>query len=237
MKTRNEILILTTAFVAMAVIAPYAFADTISQNQSGNGNIQNVGGTVNSPGSNSPHVTATGTAVAGGGSAHSDSHSSSNSTAISASSQKQGQGQGQSQSADNKGNKLNVEQNYAAQKRAPVSTAFSAPLVAAEDTCMGSSSAGGQAVGFGLSVGSTWKDGDCVRRKDARELHNMGQKGAALALLCQSSDVAAAMKTAGTPCPGTSKVGELSPGAGKPVHVSTNTEGVVYEYPTSNRRW
>jgi len=133
-----------------------------------------------------------------------------------------------------------VTQNYQAQKRNPVSTAFTAPLVAAEDTCSGSSSVGGQAVGFGLSVGSTWKDGDCVRRKDARELHNMGQKVAALALMCQNADVAAAMSTAGTPCPGGE--GKLAPAAGKPVRTApaaTNKadEGVIYEYPTSGKRW
>ena len=75
-------------------------------------------------------------------------------------------------------------------------------LVAADDTCMGSSSAGAQGIGFGLSLGSTWTDGDCVRRKDARELHNMGYRPAAIALLCQSETVRKAMATAGTPCAG-----------------------------------
>lgn len=236
MKTNTrDLLILGTAFAAMALIAPIAFADSINQNQSGNGNTQIVGSGKNSPGSNSPHLTATGgTAIATGGSAHSYSDSS----ALSVSSQKQHQSQAQVQSADNNGNAQAVTQNFSAQKRNPASTAFAAPLVAAEDTCMGSSSAGGQAVGFGLSVGSTWKDGDCVRRKDARELHNMGQKGAALALLCQNDQVANAMATAGTPCPRSSA--DVKPSAGKPTaekHVAANTDGAVYEYPTSVRRW
>lgn len=88
----------------------------------------------------------------------------------------------------------------AAQRRNPVATALAPPLTAADDTCMGSSSAGGQAVGFGLSVGSTWHDDDCVRRKDARELYNMGYKKASLALMCQSKQIEKAMKKAGTPC-------------------------------------
>ena len=236
MSKRTELLILTAAAVAMAFIAPYAFADNLTQSGAGNVAEQNVGNINgngnNSPSSNSPHLSATGgTANATGGSAHSDSN------AVSVSSQNQGQHQTSTSKVNDAGNSSN-SYTAEAQKRAPVSTAFAAPLVAADDTCMGSSSAGGQAVGFGLSVGSTWKDADCVRRKDARELHNMKQYGAALALMCQNADVAAAMQTAGTPCPGTSKAGELTPAAGHSERASVNeaTEGVINEYPTSARR-
>ena len=67
--------------------------------------------------------------------------------------------------------------------KAPVNTAYAPALTASEDTCMGSSSMGVQGMTFGLSTGSTWKDTDCVRRKNARELHNMGHKEVAIALL------------------------------------------------------
>ena len=107
-------------------------------------------------------------------------------------------GGSQSQSATTGSQSINVE----AQRRNPVAGAASSLLVAAEDACMGSTSAGAQGIGFGLSVGSTWQDGDCVRRKDARELHNMGFKPAAIALMCQNEHVAEAMATAGTPCAG-----------------------------------
>jgi hypothetical protein len=84
--------------------------------------------------------------------------------------------------------------------RAPVATAFSAPLTSGIDTCMGSTSAGVQAVGFGVSVGSTWVDENCKRLKNSRELRSMGYSEAAVALLCQDPAVASAMRTAGTPC-------------------------------------
>ena len=82
----------------------------------------------------------------------------------------------------------------------PAAQAWAAPLVATEDTCMGSSSAGVQAASFGVSLGTTWRDGDCVRRKDARLLHNMGLSGVAAALMCQKAAVAEAFADAGVPC-------------------------------------
>ena len=39
---------------------------------------------------------------------------------------------------------------------------------------MGSSSIGGQAVSFGLSVGTTWTDENCQRLKDSRQLVALG---------------------------------------------------------------
>jgi hypothetical protein len=139
---------------------------------------------------------------AGSGSTHLSNTSTNTNT--STSSARQGQFQAQSQNARSSvrdsGNSSNTNVIEAA-KRAPVSTAYAAPLVAADDTCMGSSSVGAQGVGFGLSVGSTWHDDDCVRRKDARELHNMGYKPAALALMCQNAAVRKAMAAAGTSCP------------------------------------
>lgn len=149
---------------------------------------------------------ATGGSVSNSGNSSSTSHANGGNASVSHSGnssahQSQHQQQHQNQSISKSGNSSNSYVSEA-QKRNPVSTAFAAPLMATEDTCMGSSSVGGQGVGFGLSVGSTWQDADCVRRKDARELHNMGNKGAAIALMCQNANVAKAMKTAGTPCVG-----------------------------------
>jgi hypothetical protein len=42
------------------------------------------------------------------------------------------------------------------------------------ETCMGSTSMGVSAAGFGISLGSTWRDEACVRRLDARELRSFG---------------------------------------------------------------
>jgi hypothetical protein len=129
--------------------------------------------------------------------------------------------------------------NQAGNPRNPVSTAVAAQLTAAEDTCMGSTSAGAQGVGFGVSLGSTWKDSDCVRRKDARELHNMGMKNAALALMCKSADVREAMETAGTPCPDNKKVVAMM--NDEPTKTSKHKKSVIsesglkvdYDYPAS----
>jgi hypothetical protein len=83
----------------------------------------------------------------------------------------------------------------------PVVTAYAAPIIATEDTCMGSSSLGAQGMAFGLSLGTTWRDHNCQRLKNSRELAAMGFGRAAVALLCVDDDVREAMNDAGTPCP------------------------------------
>jgi hypothetical protein len=113
--------------------------------------------------------------------------------------QKQGQGQGQEQEVSDSGNSsVNINN-----ERPPVSTAYAAPLAAGEDTCMGSSSIGGQGVGFGLSIGTTWTDDNCRHLKNSRQLVALGFHRAATALMCVDEDVKNAMAAAGTPCPGT----------------------------------
>jgi len=82
----------------------------------------------------------------------------------------------------------------------PVATAYAAGLTASNGTCMGSSSIGGQGMSLGLSFGTTWKDTGCDRRYNAQALAAVGQAKAAVALLCQDADIAAAMEVAGTPC-------------------------------------
>jgi hypothetical protein len=89
----------------------------------------------------------------------------------------------------------------------PVASAFAPNLWATEDTCMGSTSFGGQGMLFGFSFGTTWRDEDCVRRKDSRELYNMGNampalRVAALSRMCQKPDNKVAMHAAGLKCPG-----------------------------------
>ena len=87
-----------------------------------------------------------------------------------------------------------------AQERAPVSTAYAAPLTAANGTCMGSSSAGGQGAALGLSFGTTWTDTNCDIRYDAEALRAAGLIDAARARLCQKPEIKDAMAAAGTPC-------------------------------------
>jgi hypothetical protein len=83
---------------------------------------------------------------------------------------------------------------------APASS-FAPPLVATPDTCMGSTSIGGQGMSFGFAVGTTWTDHNCERLKNSREIRQAGYKAAADALLCMNSEVRDAMKVAGTLCP------------------------------------
>jgi hypothetical protein len=87
-----------------------------------------------------------------------------------------------------------------AQERAPVATAYAAPLVSSNGTCMGSSSAGGQGAALGLSFGTTWTDTNCDIRYDAEALRAAGMVDAARARLCQKAEIKDAMAAAGTPC-------------------------------------
>ena len=104
----------------------------------------------------------------------------------------------QSQNSSNQN--TTIVEGDEAQKRNPVSMAYAAPLTSGMDTCMGSSSAGAQGIGFGISLGTTWTDKNCVNLKNARELASMGYGAAAVQLMCLNDNVRKAMKAAGTPC-------------------------------------
>jgi hypothetical protein len=58
--------------------------------------------------------------------------------------------------------------------------------------CMGSSAVGGSGVGFGFSVGTSWKDDECGVRETARSFQGMNLPADALAVLCTSAYAAAA---------------------------------------------
>lgn len=102
-------------------------------------------------------------------------------------------------SATNAGNNSSVNiagDNYI-ERRRPVNTAYSTPLTSGIDTCLGSVSAGGQAATFGLSLGKTTIDKNCVRLKNATWLYSTGYKHAAIHLMCQDKDILKAMGDAG----------------------------------------
>jgi len=73
--------------------------------------------------------------------------------------------------------------------RYATSSAFGPALTSSNDTCMGSSSLGATGMSFGVSLGSTWTDKNCVMLKNARELWNQGKHPAAMALLCTDDDI------------------------------------------------
>lgn len=75
------------------------------------------------------------------------------------------------------------------------------PLVSSNDTCMGSVSGAVNGPGFGVGVGKTYTDANCVRLKNARELWNTGMRGAALALMCMDDDNYKALTATGFECP------------------------------------
>jgi hypothetical protein len=79
------------------------------------------------------------------------------------------------------------------------------PLTTSNDTCMGSTSGSANGPGFGVSVGTTWSDGNCKLLKNARELWNMGMKAAALALLCTDDDNRKALEVTDYQCPQSKK--------------------------------
>ncbi|ABR91335.1 Hypothetical protein mma_1597 [Janthinobacterium sp. Marseille] len=81
----------------------------------------------------------------------------------------------------------------------------SAPLTSSNDTCMGSASGAVAAPGLGISLGKTYVDDNCVMIKNARELWNMGMKGAAMARMCMDKDNREALELTGFVCPQTKR--------------------------------
>lgn len=84
--------------------------------------------------------------------------------------------------------------------RAPVASATAAALATSSEACMGSSSIGGQGVGFGLSFGTTWENEDCKLRKGAGLLYATGNVKAAKEMLCANETYRAAFLAAKEPC-------------------------------------
>lgn len=130
-----------------------------------------------------------------------NSNSDSTSAADSSASTEQGQGQlGVGVGTGNGNGFGNNNSNY--QYKAadiPVATAYAPALTTSNDTCMGSTSMGGQGLLLGISFGTTWTDDDCITRKDARFVHNAGHRTVALSLMCGKEAVRAAVARAGTP--------------------------------------
>ena len=65
------------------------------------------------------------------------------------------------------------------------------------DLCVASASIGGSGVGFGFGIGLQYRDEDCVRRINSRQLFNMGFQRAAVLLMAQDANVRQALQDAG----------------------------------------
>ena len=61
---------------------------------------------------------------------------------------------------------------------------------------------------LGISGGSTVRDLNCERLKNAKVLYDMGMKVAAVSVMCGDPRVFSAMEMAGTPCPFMGKIGD-----------------------------
>ena len=110
--------------------------------------------------------------------------------------QAQGQAQGQGQSQQTKqANTQNLDASQDTPRQAP--SAHAPNLVAAPETCMGSTAIGASTPFGGVAIGTTYKSEDCELRMFARSLSALGQNDAALALLAQNPKVAAALRTVG----------------------------------------
>ena len=120
-------------------------------------------------------------------------------TNVNRNSNRQGQGQGQLQ-GQRQGQIGSVSTDVSVSgdefpRQAPPASAPN--LVAAPETCMGSSAVGVSSPFGGVSVGTTYKSNDCELRMFARSLMSLGQPEAALALLAQNEKVAVALRAVG----------------------------------------
>ena len=87
------------------------------------------------------------------------------------------------------GSTSNVDFNITSPKNTPA--VFSGNVYPTAP-CMGSSTVGGAGVGFGFSVGTSWKDDECGIRETARSFQGMSMPADALAVLCTSEYAKAA---------------------------------------------
>ena len=64
-------------------------------------------------------------------------------------------------------------------------------------------------------MGTTVRDMNCEKLKNAKTLYDMGMKVAAVSIMCQDERVFDAMMNAGTPCPYEGLIGEEAKAAWK----------------------
>ncbi len=165
--------------------------------QGGAGGVGGAGGLGGAGGSSSAGASATGGAggsaaggssSAAGGSATGGNAAGGNAAvtgSVTSTQTAQGGSASAAQKVENVGNGTSnvVVQGDAAQARNPVSTAFAPTIVTGSDQCLVPVSAGGQAVTFGISIGTAVPDAICEALKLSRELRSMGFNAEALKLL------------------------------------------------------
>jgi hypothetical protein len=76
-----------------------------------------------------------------------------------------------------------------------------APPIAPTSVCMGSTSAGASGVGFGVSIGSSWTDDNCVVLEQVRIVSTvLRDNTTAEQMMCQFPAYAQARSVIGRPC-------------------------------------
>lgn len=103
------------------------------------------------------------------------------------------------------GTNSTMHQTFGTQKIKNTPSVSGPPLTASNDTCMGSASGSANGPGFGISVGKTYTDDNCVMLKNSRELWNMGMKAASMALMCMDKNNREALEMTGFECPQTAR--------------------------------
>ena len=106
-------------------------------------------------------------------------------------------------------------------------------LTTSNDTCMGSTSGSVNIAGLGVGGGTTWVDTDCKRLKNARELWNMGMKGAGVALLCEDTANRKALELTGYVCPQSMTSAELKKAYGNQARTASEGDGIA-RVPAAN---
>lgn len=93
--------------------------------------------------------------------------------------------------------------------KSPPPSAISPSIsVSNSDLCTVGVSGAVQTQILGISGGSTVRDLNCERLKNAKTLYDMGMKVAAVSVMCGDVRVFEAMEMAGTPCPFMGKIGD-----------------------------
>jgi hypothetical protein len=98
----------------------------------------------------------------------------------------------------------NINDNKIEQEiKQPPPTAIAPAMMSGgnNDLCTTGASSAVQTQVMGISSGTTVRDMNCERLKNAKTLYDMGMKVAAVSTLCQDRRVWDAMWNAGTPCP------------------------------------
>ena len=155
-------------------------------------------------------------------------------TNVNRNSNRQGQGQGQLQ-GQRQGQIGSVSTDVSVSgdefpRQAPPASAPN--LVAAPETCMGSSAVGVSSPFGGVSVGTTYKSNDCELRMFARSLMSLGQPEAALALLAQNEKVAVALRTVGHKAAWLQQEKDLSVAVVSPASTSLTTTSALSAPPS-----